>query len=94
MSLWYEHTGLAEEIFLEPESLGCAQKMFLIGEKMWKVYSGEEVVDMEGVHLVNYPLIVTRDGFVEDLVDGGGNFPDTKSPVKGRRSKLPPIFTT
>lgn len=95
MSLWYEHTGLDEEIFLEPESLACAQRMRLVGEQMWNVYAGEEVVDMEGVHLVNYPLIVTKDGAVEDLVDGGGNFPDTKSPVKGRRSNmLPPIFTT
>lgn len=93
MSLWYEHTRLAEEVFLDPETLECVQKIHSTGEKMWKIYSSEEVVDMEGVHLVNYPMDVTKDGLVQDLVDG--NFPDTKTPVKGRRSKLlPPLFTT
>ncbi|KAJ9190318.1 hypothetical protein P3X46_001534 [Hevea brasiliensis] len=95
MSLWYEHTGLAEEIFLEPQSLECVQKIYSLGDAMWKIYSSEQVVDMEGVHLMNYPVHVTMEGLVEDLVDGSGNFPDTKTPVKGRRSKvLPPIFTT
>ncbi|XVF26939.1 hypothetical protein REPUB_Repub14bG0063500 [Reevesia pubescens] len=60
MSLWYEHTGLADVIFLEPQSLECVQKMRSL-----------------------------------DVVDGDENFSDTKTPVKGRRSKvLPPIFTT
>ncbi|KAJ4835857.1 Phospholipase D alpha 4 [Turnera subulata] len=95
LSLWYEHTGLAEEQYLEPQSLECVEKMRSLGEKMWNIFSKEEVVDMEGVHLVNYPVDVKQDGVVEDLVDGDGNFPDTKTPVKGRRSKLlPPIFTT
>lgn len=95
MSLWYEHTGLAEQTFLQPQSLECVQTIYSLGEAMWKIYSGEEVVDLEGVHLVNYPVNITKDGVVEDLVDGDGNFPDTKTPVKGRRSKvLPPIFTT
>lgn len=95
MSLWYEHTSLAEQTFLQPQSLECVQTIYSLGEAMWKIYSGEEVVDLEGVHLVNYPVNITKDGVVEDLVDGDGNFPDTKTPVKGRRSKvLPPIFTT
>ncbi|KAK4837433.1 hypothetical protein QYF36_005402 [Acer negundo] len=95
MSLWFEHTGFSSEIFQEPESLECVQNICLVAEKMWKIYSGEEVVDMEGIHLVTYPVNVTEDGEVEDLVENGGNFPDTKTPVKGKRSKmLPPIFTT
>ncbi|XP_012069001.1 phospholipase D alpha 4 [Jatropha curcas] len=95
MSLWYEHTGLAVETFQNPQSLECVQRIYTLGDIMWKVYSSEEVIDMEGVHLVNYPVNVTKDGLVEDLVDGNSNFPDTKTPVKGRRSKiLPPIFTT
>ncbi|XP_065868440.1 phospholipase D alpha 4 [Euphorbia lathyris] len=93
MSLWYEHTGLADEIFLNPQSLECVHKIYSLGEKMWKIYSGEKVVDMEGVHLVNYPVNIRKDGVVEDI--NNGHFPDTKCPVKGRRSKvLPPIFTT
>ncbi|XP_061346125.1 phospholipase D alpha 4-like [Gastrolobium bilobum] len=95
MSLWYEHTGRAEELFLEPESLECVQKMRSIGDQMWNIYSSEEIVDMEGVHLVTYPVKVTQKGYVEDLSNGGDHFPDTKSLVKGKRSKLlPSIFTT
>ena len=95
MSLWYEHAGVAEELFQEPQSLECVQRMLSIGDQMWKIYSGEDVVDMEGVHLVTYPVNVTQDGSVEDLEDNGGNFPDTRTPVKGRRIMLlPTVFTT
>ncbi|KAF7843471.1 phospholipase D alpha 4 [Senna tora] len=95
MSLWYEHSGCAEESLLEPESMECVEKMRAIGDRMWRIYSGDEIVDMEGVHLVTYPLKVTMRGGVEDLEDCGGCFPDTHCPVKGKRSKmLPPIFTT
>ena len=95
MSLWYEHTGLVEEVFQEPQSLECVERIRSIGEKMWGIYSTEEVVDMEGVHLVTYPVTVTKDGSVEEVADGDGNFPDTKTLVRGRRSRvLPPIFTT
>lgn len=95
MSLWYEHTGRAEELYKHPESLECVKMVHSIGDQMWRTYSGEEVVDMEGVHLVTYPMSVTKDGTIEDLVEGAGHFPDTKSLVKGKRSKvLPPIFTT
>ncbi|XP_020224395.1 phospholipase D alpha 4 [Cajanus cajan] len=92
ISLWYEHTRSAEELFLEPENLACVQRIRSIGDHMWEMYSSEEVVDMEGVHLVTYPVKVTQEGSVED---GGDHFPDTKCAVKGKRSKfLAPIFTT
>ena len=95
MSLWYEHAGGADDSFLEPESLECVHRMRCIGDEMWKIYSGEEVVDMEGVHLVTYPVKVTKEGCLEDLVENGGYFPDTKCLVKGKRSKiLPYVFTT
>lgn len=95
MSMWYEHTGSAEKLFLEPESLECVQRMCSIGDKMWKIYSSEEIVDMEGVHLVTYPMIVTQNGSVEDLTNGEDHFPDTKALVKGKRSKLlPSVITT
>ncbi|KAK4269260.1 hypothetical protein QN277_022444 [Acacia crassicarpa] len=96
MSLWYEHSRCEEErLMLEPESLECVRKMRSIGDQMWEIYSGEEIVDMEGVHLVSYPLKVTQQGVVLDLKECDGCFPDTQCPVKGKRSKvLPPISTT
>ncbi|RDY09502.1 Phospholipase D alpha 4, partial [Mucuna pruriens] len=94
MSLWYEHTVGVDELFLEPERLECVERMRSIGDEMWEIYSSEEIVDMEGVHLVTYPVRVTQEGYVKDLTDGV-HFPDTNSLVKGKRSKiLPPIFTT
>ncbi|XP_076881215.1 phospholipase D alpha 4-like [Bidens hawaiensis] len=92
MSLWYEHTGRTEGVFEHPESLECVVMMSQFGELMWQIYSGDEVIDMEGVHLVGYPVNVTREGNAEDRLD---HFPDTKAQIKGKRSKvLPPIFTT
>ena len=70
------------------------ERMRSIGDEMWEIYSSEEIVDMEGVHLVTYPVRVTQEGYVKNLTDGV-HFPDTNSLVKGKRSKiLPPIFTT
>ncbi|KAK1416878.1 hypothetical protein QVD17_25997 [Tagetes erecta] len=95
LSLWYEHTGRAKETFQDPETLNCVVMMRELGELMWQIYSGDEVIDMEGVHLVSYPVHVTQEGNVKDRVDGGGHFPDTNAQIKGKTSKiLPPIFTT
>ena len=94
MSLWYEHTGRQEKEFNEPHSKECVDILCSIGEQMWKTYSGEEVVDMQGVHLVSYPIYVREDGSLEEL-SNSSNFPDTQTPIQGKRSKiLPPIFTT
>lgn len=95
MSLWYEHTGCLEEIFQEAHSVDCVRRMLAIGEEMWSVYSGKDVVDMEGRHLVNYPISISVEGSVRDLVMGGGTFPDTNTLIKGKKSKLiPPVCTT
>ncbi|OVA08453.1 Phospholipase D/Transphosphatidylase [Macleaya cordata] len=95
MSLWYEHTGRVDECFLEPHSLDCVRRIRAIGDEMWSLYSGEEVVDMEGIHLVTYPVNVSKDGSIEDPIEGGANFPDTTTPIKGKRSKvLPAVCTT
>nr|GMC70887.1 phospholipase D alpha 4 [Ipomoea batatas] len=95
MSLWYEHTGKADREFLEPQNLECVQKVCSIGEQMWKIYSSDDVTDMKGVHLVSYPVSITGEGHVEDLMEINGHFPDTETPVKGKRSKvLAPMITT
>jgi phospholipase D1/2 len=94
MSLWYEHTNSFNELFLEPQNLECVKMMCSIGDQMWEIYSNEEIVDMEGVHLVSYPMKVTQEGYVKDL-SNGVYFPDTISLVKGERSTLlPPNLTT
>lgn len=95
MSLWYEHTGRAQEVFLEPQSLECVQSIRSVGDDMWEIYSRDEIQDMGGVHLVSYPANVTKEGGVEDLAEGDGCFPDTETLVRGKRSKvLSSILTT
>lgn len=95
LSLWYEHTGRDEEAYNEPQSLECVKTILSIGDKMWKIYSQDEVQDMGGVHLVTYPINVTDKGCVEDLAEIDGHFPDTKTPVGGKRSSVvSSVFTT
>ncbi|KAI3915195.1 hypothetical protein MKX01_035454 [Papaver californicum] len=93
MSLWYEHTNRVEHCFTEPHGLDCVRMIRAIGDKMWSVY-GEEVADMEGIHLVTYPINVLKDGSIEDTAEGGGNFPDTTTPVRGKRSMVLPAVCT
>ncbi|MQL98186.1 hypothetical protein Taro_030898, partial [Colocasia esculenta] len=95
LSLWYEHTGAALEVFREPQGVECARQLNGIADAAWGAYSGEAVADMEGVHLVSYPIAVSADGAVGDLEQGGGVFPDTSAAVKGRSSwVLPTVVTT
>lgn len=95
LSLWYEHTARMNAEFLDPGSINCVRSLRCIGKEMWGIYSGEEMKDMGGVHLVSYPVDVDENGAVRDLTSNGGSFPDTNAAIKGRRSKLlPPICTT
>lgn len=94
MSLWYEHTGLLDNLFLQPESLECIRKVNKIAERYWDLYSSESLErDLPG-HLLMYPVGVTNAGEVTEL-PGTEFFPDTKARVLGTKSEyLPPILTT
>eukprot|EP00253_Pinus_taeda_P002390 PITA_02390 len=95
MSLWYEHTGLLDNLFLQPESLECIRKVNKIAERYWDLYSSESLErDLPG-HLLMYPVGVTNAGEVTEL-PGTEFFPDTKARVLGAKSPryLPPILTT
>ena len=101
MALWYEHLGLLDNSFLQPESLGCIRKVNQLAEKNWKLYSSERMDDDDGDendlpgHLLSYPICVTSTtGEVTEL-PGSAFFPDTKARVLGCKSEyLPPILTT
>ncbi|KAK9144078.1 hypothetical protein Sjap_003981 [Stephania japonica] len=94
MALWYEHLGMLDDLFLQPESLECVQKVNKIASKYWDLYSSETLDgDLPG-HLLTYPIGVTYDGQVTEL-PGTEFFPDTKARVLGTKSDfLPPILTT
>lgn len=94
MSLWYEHLGMLDESFLQPESKECIQKVNQIAEKYWDLYASETLEhDLPG-HLLRYPIAVSCGGDITEL-PGAEFFPDTKARVLGTKSEyLPPILTT
>ncbi|OVA04002.1 C2 calcium-dependent membrane targeting [Macleaya cordata] len=94
MALWYEHLGMLDETFLQPNSEECVRKVNKIADKYWDLYSSDTLErDLPG-HLLTYPIGVTYDGNITEL-PGFEFFPDTKARVLGTKSDyLPPILTT
>ncbi|KAK4365037.1 hypothetical protein RND71_016395 [Anisodus tanguticus] len=94
MALWYEHLGMLDNTFLQPESVECIRKVNKVADKYWDMYLSESLIhDLPG-HLLSYPIGVTENGEVTEL-PGAQCFPDTKAPVVGTKSNfLPPILTT
>ncbi|KAJ4830078.1 hypothetical protein Tsubulata_027404 [Turnera subulata] len=93
-SLWYEHLGLLDDSFLQPESLECVRKVNHTANKHWELYSSDKFVhDLPG-HLLPYPVGVTSSGEIIKL-PGTEFFPDTRAHILGSKSELiPPILTT
>ncbi|NP_001275827.1 phospholipase D alpha [Citrus sinensis] len=94
MSLWYEHLGMLDDTFLQPESSECVKKVNQIAERYWDLYSSESLEhDLPG-HLLRYPIGVSGEGDVTEL-PGTEFFPDTKARVLGTKSDyMPPVLTT
>ncbi|KAH7657140.1 phospholipase D1/2 protein [Dioscorea alata] len=94
MALWYEHLGMLDDVFLQPESLDCVRKVNVIADKYWDIYSSDTLEhDLPG-HLLRYPVAVTNEGVITEL-PGIQCFPDTKARILGTKTDyLPPILTT
>ncbi|KAI4387065.1 hypothetical protein MLD38_004926 [Melastoma candidum] len=55
MALWYEHLGMLDDSFLQPESEECIRMVNQIADKYWDLYSSESPDhDLPG-HLLRYP---------------------------------------
>ncbi|KAJ4789028.1 Phospholipase D [Rhynchospora pubera] len=87
MSLWAEHTGTVEEIFNQPQSLECVQRLRTMGELNWKQFVADEVTEMRS-HLLKYPLNVDRRGKVTPL-PGCEKFPDVGGEIGGSPLPVP-----
>ncbi|OAY77880.1 Phospholipase D alpha 1 [Ananas comosus] len=94
MALWYEHLGMLDDAFQNPQSVECVQKVNKIADKYWDLYSSDSLDrDLPG-HLLRYPIAVTNEGVVTEL-PGMEFFPDTRARVLGAKTDyLPPILTT
>ncbi|KAL6551355.1 Phospholipase D [Orobanche minor] len=77
-----------------PNSVDCVQKVNIVAEKYWDLYSSDTLErDLPG-HLLRYPIAVSSEGNITEL-PGMEFFPDTKARVLGAKSDyLPPILTT
>jgi phospholipase D1/2 len=94
MSLWYEHMGMLDNLFLQPQTLDCIRKVNTIAQNNWDLYVSKEFYHDLPAHLLTYPVLVTNDGNVGEL-PAFPNFPDTRARVMGTPSdRLPPILTT
>ncbi|BFI25228.1 phospholipase D1/2 [Marchantia polymorpha subsp. ruderalis] len=92
MSLWYEHLGRLESVFVRPGSLDCVRTVNALADELWSLYMQDEPCDLPG-HLLPFPVAVAQDGAVTAL-PGFETFPDTKAPVLGAESAfLPPLVT-
>ncbi|KAI3968524.1 hypothetical protein MKX01_007834 [Papaver californicum] len=77
MALWYGHLGMLDEVFLQPNSKECVQKVNKIADGYWDLHSSDSLDrDLPG-HLLRYPIGITSDGNVTEL-PGFEFFPDTK----------------
>jgi phospholipase D1/2 len=93
MSLWVEHLGEIDELFMEPEDLHCVKKVNKIAEDNWRKFTDPNFKLLQG-HLLKYPLLVDADGKVCPL-PGHENFPDVGGKVLGAHSTtLPDVLTT
>ncbi|KMZ61888.1 Phospholipase D alpha [Zostera marina] len=94
MALWYEHMGMLDDTFLQPESVECVQKVNKIAEKYWDLYTSESLEqDLPG-HLLTYPIQISEEGEITEY-PGAEFFPDTQARVLGAKADyLPPILTT
>ncbi|KAM7257284.1 hypothetical protein ACFE04_013025 [Oxalis oulophora] len=91
-SLWAEHTEELNNLFDEPESLECVQKINKIAEDNWKRYTADDFTPLQG-HLLNYPVSVDSKGKVTAL-PGQEYFPDVGGKILGSRTTLPDALTT
>ena len=90
LALWKEHTGVQEDVFLQPESVECMQRMRELAQANWELYTHDDVMEMDG-HLLPYPYSVDQDGTLSALVE---HFPDSAGKVVGQDTILPNIMTT
>ncbi|XP_074567538.1 phospholipase D delta-like [Curcuma longa] len=92
MSLWAEHMGDLSDCFQEPQSLECVRHVNSLAQDNWHSYASPEIKQMKG-HLLQYPLVVERDGTVGPL-PGCESFPDVGGKILGAHSTLPDVLTT
>ena len=81
-SLWGEHLGHYDPLFVKPHSLECVRRVNELAEANWEAFVGPAVRPLPHGHLLKYPYTVARDGALGAKVE---SFPDMAAGVMGSR---------
>lgn len=92
LRLMEEHLGCQSQDLVEPNSADCNNFVRGVCQRNWENYISDDSPSVEG-HLVLYPMAVSEDGEVGDLV-GVDCFPDTEAKIEGATSAMLPMKLT
>lgn len=93
MSLWAEHLGRVDPLYIEAGSLECVKEVIRLAQANWDQFTAEEITDMKG-HLMPYPITVDHDGTIGPL-ENFETFPDVGGNILGTsQANLPDSLTT
>ncbi|OIT38185.1 PREDICTED: phospholipase D delta-like [Nicotiana attenuata] len=92
MSLWAEHLGAVEDVFMDPQTIECVRRVNVIARRNWQAFVADEYRPMKG-HLMQYPVQVSKNGEVTAL-PGFECFPDVGGKILGAPTNLPDALTT
>ena len=95
MAVWAAHLGGNEAVYENPVTEESLARVKEIIRGFQEVYSAQaNLEDTCLVHMMDYPILVNKDGSVEDQPDWE-TFPDQGGRVAGKMTmKLPPYLTT
>ena len=94
LALWSAHLGGHQHAWHTPSSHECLRQVQEVTSANWSSYTAPEPSHSK-VHLLPYPVTISRSGQVSTLKPPFHNFPDTTASVKGSKSGyLPAKLTT
>lgn len=90
MALFAAHLGGHDEVYANPSSIECMEKVREVSKEFQQLYIAEEVPEEASqVHLLPYPVQVDGEGNVA-VEPGWEVFPDTEASVIGQKSGILP----
>jgi len=73
LSVWAEHLGCYDPLFLRPHDPECAAKVRAMAQANWDAYVSPELQPLPHGHLMTYPYNIQSDGGIEPVCE---YFPD------------------
>ena len=80
LSVWAEHLGCYDPLFLRPHDPECAAKVRAMAQANWDAYVSPELQPLPHGHLMTYPYNIQSDGGVCPLPEGRGAAPEDAAP--------------